>query len=238
MEKNNGGKLIAIIALVIAVSGLSIGFAAYTSTLNITANANVETTGDEWNVGFASAAGTMAPLDTPVEVAGTGGTGVTNAGALNMLKYTLSQKTAATLQNKSGSSATYTFKIKNAGDILANLQTITSAGISCAYNSTATDRINETDSASPFGEKITAETGDISDEVCRTMFTATLNIGGTDYNLSNLGTSFTGTIAAGSDVEASLVIAATGNNPANGADIPTGDFVVTLGTTTVVYGSN
>ncbi len=231
MERNNESRILSIVALVLAVFGLSVGFAAYSSTLNISANANVEVSGTEWDVGFASAAGDMAPLTGTA--ATVNGTGVTNAGTLNMLKYTLSQGTAATLQNVSGSSVTYAFKIKNAGSIEAKLSSIVSEGLTCAYNSTAADRVTEQDGTPNTGEQVTASTGEITDTDCNTMFTATLTINGTDYDLSNPG-STSGTIAAGASVDASLTIAATGTAPTN---VPDGDFVVTLGATTVVYSS-
>ena len=237
MEKGNSSKIISILALVVAVAGLSIGFAAYTSTLHISANANVEITGNDWNVGFALSDGTMANVTgAPNSVSGTPGTGVTNAGSINMYKYTISQGTAATLSNVSGSSATYSFKIKNAGSIDAELSSITTAGISCAYNSTAADRTIEQDATPNIGAVVTAETGDIDSADCQTMFDVILTINGTQYNLKNLSNpSYTNqTISGGSSVDASLTIAATGVAPSNTL---MGDFIVTLGATTVVYSS-
>lgn len=234
MERNNGVKIVAVVALIIAVFGLSVGFAAYSSVLNISANANVELSGTEWDVGFANTSGTMAPLTgTPATITGTG---VTSAGTLNMLKYTLSQGTAATLANTSGSSVSYAFKIKNAGTITATLKSISSAGITCAYNSSASDRTIERDGTPNTGKTITAETGDIAQADCNTMFNVTLTIDGTTYNLKDLtGASYTNkTIAANNSVDATLTIAATGTAPTTAVD---GDFVVTLGATTVNYAS-
>lgn len=232
MEKGNSTKIIAIFALVLAVTGLSVGFAAYTSTLNISANANVEVSGAEWDVGFASS-GTMAPLTgTPTSI---NGTGTTSAGSVNLLKYTLSQGTAATLSNTSTSTVSYAFQIKNAGSINANLASITSAGLSCAYNSSAQSRVLEQDATPNTGKQVTAETGTIEPTDCRTMFNATLTIDGTSYNLNDLSNeTFSGSIAAGASKDATLTISGTGTTPTN---IPTGDFVVTLGATTVVYTS-
>ena len=42
LEKNRGSRVIAIIALIVAVLGLTIGFAAFSSTLNISSSANVK----------------------------------------------------------------------------------------------------------------------------------------------------------------------------------------------------
>lgn len=233
MEKQNSGKALAVVALLIAVVGLTVGFAAFSSVLNISANANVELSGAEWDVGFASG-GTMAPLTgTATSVSGTG---VTNAGTVNLLKYTLSQGTSATLDTTAGTSVSYPFQIKNAGSITATLKNITSAGLSCAYNPNAATRTIEQDATPNIGETITAETGTISNADCQTMFEATLTIDGTDYDLNDLtNASYTGkTIAAGSSVNATLTISATGVAPSNTVD---GDLVVTLGNTTVNYAS-
>lgn len=233
MEKGNNSKIISILALVIAVAGLSIGFAAYTSTLHISASANVEIAGTDWDVGFALADGTMANLTgTPNSV---GGTGVTNGGTINMYKYTISQGVAATLTNTNGSSVSYAFKIKNAGNIDAALTSITTAGISCAYNSTAETRTLEQDPEN-VGAVVTAESGSIDQTDCESMFNVTLTIDGTSYSLKNLGTpSYTGmTIDHNDAVDATLTIAATGATPSH---ILTGDFIVSLGATTIVYSS-
>ena len=47
MEKDRGSRVIAIIALCVAVVGLSVGFAAFTKDLNITfSDSNVEVSGE------------------------------------------------------------------------------------------------------------------------------------------------------------------------------------------------
>ena len=48
MEKERGAKLIAVIALLVAVAGLTIGYAAYSSTLTINGTATVDPA--DWNV--------------------------------------------------------------------------------------------------------------------------------------------------------------------------------------------
>ena len=51
MEKERGAKVIAVVALLIAVVGLTIGYAAYASTLTINGSANVDPA--SWDVHFA-----------------------------------------------------------------------------------------------------------------------------------------------------------------------------------------
>ena len=96
--------------------------------------------------------------------------------------------------------------------------------------------LTSTDHAVTTNGTVTAETGTISNADCQTMFDATLTIDGTDYDLNDLtNASYTGkTIAAGSSVNATLTISATGVAPSTAVD---GDFVVTLGNTTVNYAS-
>ena len=235
MEKGNGARLLSVLALVVAVAGLSIGFAAYTSTLNISANANVEINATAaWNVGFALANGTMGnTTGSPYQVAGTG---PASAGTIDLYKYTIAQNTAATITNVSGSTVSYSFKIKNDGTINADLTSISGGGLTCAYNSNAASRTIEQDPIN-VGAQMTAESGDVNQADCNTMFNATLIIDGHSYDVETIGTpSYTNmTIAAGSSVDATLTISATGTAPANGL---LGDFIVSLGAITVVYSSS
>lgn len=52
MERNKKTKVIAIVALIIGVIGLSIGFAAFSSILNIQSSANVKPDNSTMNVIF------------------------------------------------------------------------------------------------------------------------------------------------------------------------------------------
>ena len=55
MEKNRKVQIIAIVALVVGIVGLSIGFAAFSSVLNIQTSANVKPDSSTLNVDFSSA---------------------------------------------------------------------------------------------------------------------------------------------------------------------------------------
>ena len=52
MEKNRNAQVIAIVALVVAVLGLSVGFASFSNVLNIQASANVKPDSSTLNVDF------------------------------------------------------------------------------------------------------------------------------------------------------------------------------------------
>jgi hypothetical protein len=54
MEKNRAGQVIAIVALVVGVVGLSIGFAAFSNTLKIQSSATVKADPTTFNVDFSS----------------------------------------------------------------------------------------------------------------------------------------------------------------------------------------
>jgi len=111
MERKRTEKVIAVVALVIAIIGLSIGFAAMSTTLQIqgTAQMNPAT----WEIRFEN-------LSAPVI---TGDATVTTAPVLS---DTTIQTFAVTL-TKPGDSVTYTFDVTNAGSINALLGTFTKA---------------------------------------------------------------------------------------------------------------
>lgn len=236
MEKDRGGRIIALAALLVGVLGLSLGFAAFSSTLNIETNANVQV-GSKWNVGFSANGTTMAPLASSGAptvngtLANTTTAGATG-GSISLMKYTISQATPATISTEANSSVTYNFFIKNDGDVDAALETISFGSLTCAYVANAADRELERDDSN-LGAKVTAGEGTISPEDCATMFTATVTIGGTDYTKDSTAP-FNSTIAKKTNVAASLTIKSTGTTPTT---VPTGDFVVTLGKTTFNYKS-
>ena len=67
MEKDRSSKLLAIIALVVAVCGLSFGFAAFTKDLNITfSESNVKVNGDLDVVFYAGEDGLIEPYHVSV----------------------------------------------------------------------------------------------------------------------------------------------------------------------------
>ena len=80
MEKERGGKAIAIVALLIGVVGLTIGFAAFSNTLTISSSAEYNPDSNVFNVDFSSSSasvvdGNLAP--TTVTPATNGPTGAT-----------------------------------------------------------------------------------------------------------------------------------------------------------------
>ncbi len=173
MEKDNRNvKIIAIVALLVAVVGVSIGFASFTRTLTIESAATVNPE-DDFDVVFSKSAtsvvtenGVDASAKTPSNLTtttaiiandATGGPKITN------LKATFTQP---------GQSATYTFYAYNDSDYEAFLKNIT---------------------FSPAATKCTAATG--SDVTASLMNSACsdikvkITVGSSDTNTQNVETS-------------------------------------------------
>lgn len=126
MEKERGAKVIAVIALLIAVVGLTVGYAAYSETLTISGTATVDPA--NWDVHFAyktgdsliatktgSAAESTAPTLTATSVSG-----------------------FAVVLKAPGDSVTYEFSVKNTGTLDAKLTTFNMGQITCAPNTSST----------------------------------------------------------------------------------------------------
>lgn len=115
--ENNSGKTMAIIALFVAVIGLSVGFAALQTTLTINGSARVKTS--SWDVHFAN-------LEGPTKV---GNPTINGAGP------TLTDTTFGTFDisfQTPGESVTYKFDVTNGGSYDAKISTITPINPQCA----------------------------------------------------------------------------------------------------------
>ncbi len=122
MEKERGFRIIAVIALMVAVVGLTIGYAAYSSTLKITGTAKVDPA--VWNVKFAySNASDTALTGTK--------TGSAHIGTEATLTDTQVSGFDVTLKAP-GDSVTYNFLVANTGTLNAELSTFTMGSLSCA----------------------------------------------------------------------------------------------------------
>ena len=118
MESKNS-KVIAIVALIVAVVGLGIGFAAFSSTLTISSSATVTPNADTFKVVFDTVSGITC---TP-----TGAT-VTSSG-------TVAETTVSGIKigfTEPGQSAICTVSATNSGEYLAYLNSITLGTLSCA----------------------------------------------------------------------------------------------------------
>ncbi len=238
MEKDKKGRIIAIVALVIAVAGLSIGFAAFSTSLQIGTSANVKANSN-WNVGFSTDGTDIEDVST----AGTVSANETgNPGELDVTKYTIGQKTNATLSTTEGSSVSYNLSILNKGSLTAYLGSVNfdNVSISCTNAPAGTSEVIEGTAAA--GTTAGANSSTISNEDCAKMFGVTLSINGTNY--TSTANNPTGSIPALSNgtpgsVPVVLTVAYKGTSDANEvAATLDGNIVVTIGTISVVYTSN
>lgn len=120
MEKERGTKLIAVFSLFVAIIGLSVGFAAFSNSLNIQPSASVTPDAKDFNVDFSSsnASQTIAKI-VPVVVGGAQGEEATiNNDADPVLSGAKVTFTAP------GQSALYTFYVHNVGQYKAFLNEV------------------------------------------------------------------------------------------------------------------
>ena len=122
MEKERGAKVIAIVALLIAVVGLTVGYAAYSSTLTINGTATVDPA--SWKVNFGYKTGDSLTGKT---------TGYATENTAPKLADTTISGFDVTLKAP-GDSVTYNFLIKNSGTLNAKLANFTMGTLTCAPN--------------------------------------------------------------------------------------------------------
>ena len=121
MERDRSSKIIAIIALFVAVVGLSLGFAAFTQNLTISPAADVAADDSNFIVDFSTSqdsivTGTVEPTLSPEE-----------EGAPTAENATISSTTITGISahfTKDNQSVTYDFYVRNNGKIPAYLNAI------------------------------------------------------------------------------------------------------------------
>ena len=127
MEKDRGTKIIAIVALCVAVIGLSVGFAAFSSNLTISSSANVSPESTDFDVNFSTVnttetAGTVLGVVSHDGIVTAGTATIDNSG----------DPTITGLQanfTEPGQSVTYSFYTHNAGKYIAYLNSVTYANV-------------------------------------------------------------------------------------------------------------
>ena len=126
MENERSSKVVAIVALCVGVVGLSLGFAAFSSTLTISSSAGVKPNASAFNVDLSTTDATGAekeittdpvvPTKNPTDLTAANGT-IDNTGepTITGLKANFTAP---------GQSVTYTFYAHNAGEYEAFLNSI------------------------------------------------------------------------------------------------------------------
>ena len=127
MGNNKTYKIISIIALILGVVGVTLGYAAFSSTLKIESSAEVVPNGSNFNVDFSSSSSSVVANDiTPQLSANVTGFTATDAQIDNTSDPVISNLHATFTEP--GQSVTYTFYAYNAGQYLAYLNSIVFTG--------------------------------------------------------------------------------------------------------------
>jgi len=149
VEKERSTKIIAVIALVVAVVGLSIGFAAYTRSLNITDIQGTVTPGDmDLDVLFDN---DQNNENTVSVVKGIGSAAVADETGATITNSVLDSGSNPTISgfranfSKKGESVTYTFYVYNNSPYNAYLESVTFTGATPHKTCEALDETDEND---------------------------------------------------------------------------------------------
>ena len=126
MERDRSAKIIAIVALCVAVVGLSIGFAAFSNNLTIKSNATVSPNQNDFDVNFSTS--NTSELDGTVSGVGTNSATAEDATIDNSASPTITGLKANFTEP--GQKVTYSFYTHNAGKYIAYLNSVTYANVS------------------------------------------------------------------------------------------------------------
>lgn len=127
MEKNRSGQFIALLALIVAIVGVSVGFAAFSSALRIQSSATVTPDQNTLNVDFSSSdtavvTNAIKPTTTPTTV-------VATDAMIDNSADPVIKNLSATFKEP-GQKAVYTFYAYNAGELEAFLKSIVYKNVS------------------------------------------------------------------------------------------------------------
>lgn len=209
MEYNKTYKIIAIVALLLGIVGVTLGYAAFSSTLKIESSAEVVPNGTNFNVDFSSSSSSVVANDiTPQLSANVTGFTATDAEIDNTSDPVISNLHATFTEP--GQSATYTFYAYNAGQYLAYLNSIVFTG-----NKTCTARTNTNQG--------------LVDTAC-TGISLSVQVSGMDATTSSVASISNHSLAIGAADTITVVI-----EYAAGSGRADGDFDVTFPDVTLTY---
>ena len=139
MEHNRKQKLLMIVALVLSIASLSIGFAAFSTTLNISSSANVTPNSDTFSVKFSTNQNSLV-VGAVTPSSKTSGITTTDGVIDNSTNPTITNL-SATFTNP-GQYIEYTFYARNEGEYTAYLNNINFIGNkTCLGNGDATESL-------------------------------------------------------------------------------------------------
>lgn len=209
MGDNKTFKIISIVALLLGVVGVTLGYAAFSSTLKIESSAEVVPNESNFSVDFSSSSSSVVENDiTPTLSANVTGFSATAAEIDNSGNPVISNLHATFTEP--GQSATYTFYAYNAGQYLAYLNSIIFSG-----NKTCTARTNTNQA--------------LVDTAC-TGISLSIQVTGIDATTTSLASITNHTLAVGGADTITVVI-----EYAAGSGRADGDFDVTFPDITLTY---
>ena len=128
MNDNKGYKIIAVVALIIGVVGVTLGYAAFSSTLTISSTAEVTPDPSNFNVDFSSSSSAVQANDIVATLNPNNVTGfeAEDAHIDNTTDPTITNLHATFTEP--GQTATYSFYAYNAGEYIAYLNSIVFSG--------------------------------------------------------------------------------------------------------------
>ena len=126
MEKQRNIKILSIVALVLAIAGMSLGFAAFSTTLNISSSATVTPSSSNFSVGFYTSE--IPTLDDGVITPATSGGATGNNVSLSPASTTISGLKANFTEP--GQTIEYSFYVGNEGEYDAYLRAINFLNVS------------------------------------------------------------------------------------------------------------
>lgn len=212
MERDRNSKILAIVALIVAVIGLSLGFAAFSQTLTIKSSAEVNPDETAFNVKFS----TEEENITPGTVNGVAGSTVPGATAEDA---TLTDTEITGLKakfTKPGQDVTYSFYARNEGEYDAYLKSITYQNAADAGTSISCTANADTDA-------------NLVAEACKGM-KVTVTVGGTETTTESKASISSHKLAMSTGEAVTVKI-----EYAAGSKVADGDFTVAIGDIELLY---
>lgn len=174
MEKGRGARTIGIIALVVAVVGMSVGFAALQQILTISGSTTVK--GSTWGVSFQS-------LNEPDK---TGSATIDTEAELKLGSTTMDFAVSLYQPNDE---VIYTFQVKNTGSINAKISAISLSGVDTATAANVTYTLTYGDD-SPINVNDTLDANEVKNLKLTVLYNDVASVSSADILLS-LGATIT-----------------------------------------------
>ena len=205
MERSRKVKMLSIIALVVAIVGMSLGFAAFSTTLSISSSANVTPSSSNFGVKFSTSKDSLV-VDAVSPSSKTSGI-TTSDGVIDNSGSPTIKELSATFTSP-GQYVEYTFYARNEGEYTAYLNNINFLG-----SKTCTGETGTTDS--------------LVQSAC-SYITITATVAGTTYSETTPITGHSLAIGAGEEIVVRLEYDSTGPSV-------DGPFSITFPNVTLVY---